>query len=942
MNLFFPRFAIIVFFLSLDSLAYAQTDVFSLEGYVRDDFTNVGIADANVYLLNNDSIVQDSAKTLSGYSSGFFRFNVKRDKSFRSCIIKVVHPSYQTSYSLRTLKHVGKNARYEVPTIFVNRRSSFSERKLEEVVVTATKVKMYYRGDTIVYNADAFNVADGSMLDALIKQMPGTELNKQGEIFVNGRKIDNLLLNGKDFFRGKNKLMLDNLPYYAVKDIKVYEQTSDKAMALHDDRAKKDYVMDVNLKKEYGKGYMGNVEAGGGTEDAYLARLFGLRFTDVSRFAIVGGMNNLNMSDYSFSGNAIDNGERNGRTTSNLLTAELMTEHKRNKNVLTVELKRKKSEGGTDEFQETFHIDGSTFSTSQNSQTDKNLGVSLSNKYTLKVPFWMESTTQLRFNNDKDDGDMLYMESNTDTHGRGISMLDSLFNMGIAVNDPSMISARKRASNSKAKVYGASQDFGFAKNLRTTDIIELSVGADYTKSNYDAGLFNQYLTWKCGRSQTDVLEDIDRPRTHVGAKADVSYKFSRLLYNTDLKFYAGYRFNRDKDRETITDLGLLLIDQQNSYNLKTIENTFTAGANYHYDRKNGAKKLWTTLDINLPLSVINRNTDYARSVVDTSLVQAPVFFEPSLSFSHKKWRDNNITSTLWSIAASTSLKYNLPVATQLITIPLTTDCINVYQGNAHLKSPATWNSNLSWSFPTKRRSTYLQQSLTYANYINRIVNTYRYNSGVYVNRPDNINGTWDIELTTRGQQVASFLKLPLTIGFNLRNSYHRMKNYTASGITGETQQIDNNSLHNYAHIQVRSYYKKISGGFKFSADWRKPLNDQANMGYSNTWDFKGDFWLSANLPGGIDWETECVLLKRQGYSSDELNELTCDWSMGLSKSFFKNKLGVSLKAIDILKQYKSVAYVVNERGIRETHAVSLPSYLLLSVTYKFNKQPSKK
>ena len=96
------------------------------------------------------------------------------------------------------------------------------------------------------------------------------------------------------------------------------------------------------------------------------------------------------------------------------------------------------------------------------------------------------------------------------------------------------------------------------------------------------------------------------------------------------------------------------------------------------------------------------------------------------------------------------------------------------------------------------------------------------------------------------------------------------------------------------------------------------------------------------MPGGVDWETECVLVKRQGYSSDELNEPACDWRIGLSKSFFKNKLGVRLKAIDILKQYKSVAYVVNERGIRETHAVSLPSYLLLSVTYKFNKQPSKK
>lgn len=47
-------------------------------------------------------------------------------------------------------------------------------------------------------------------------------------------------------------------------------------------------------------------------------------------------------------------------------------------------------------------------------------------------------------------------------------------------------------------------------------------------------------------------------------------------------------------------------------------------------------------------------------------------------------------------------------------------------------------------------------------------------------------------------------------------------------------------------------------------------------------------------------------------------------------------------AIDILHQYKSVAYVVNERGIRETRTVSLPAYWLFSVTYRFNKQPKKK
>ena len=900
---------------------------------------NYAIKGAKVYLLNKDSVMLDSTQ-IKGRD--MFSFRVNRDKSFRSCIIKVMHPDYQTLYSMHSLKFVGKNAYFDLPTLFVKKKNSFTEQTLGEVVVTATKVKMFYRGDTLVYNADAFNVADGSMLDALIKQMPGTELTKQGEIFVNGRKVENLLLNGKDFFRGKNKLMLENLPYYTVKEIRVYDQTTDKAMALHDDRAKKDFVMDVNLKKEYSKGYMANVGVGTGTEDAYLVRLFGLRFSDVSRFAIVGGMNNLNMSDYSFSGYANDEGTRDGRTTSHLLTAELMTEHKRQKNVLTVELNRKKSERGSDEIQETFHNAGSTFSTSQNSQINRNLRASLTNKYTLKMPFWMESTTQLRFNDKKDDSNERYYESDADTRARGIAVLDSLFNMGVAINDPSMVSARRRWINSKNKEYGASQDFAFAKNLRTTDIIELSAGADYAKSNYDTDRFNQYLTWTPGLAQTDVMEAIDCPNTHVGVKADVSYKITRLLYNTDLKFYAAYRFNRDKDCENITDVALSVVDAQNSYERRMMENKYTVGVNYHFDRKNFDRKLWTELNLNMPLTVVERSTNYARYTVDTCLTQRPIFFEPTLNFSHKKWRDDNISSTLWRINATTSLNYTLPDATQLITLPLTSDHINIYRGNAHLKSPATWKSSLSWEFPMKDRYDYLLQTLTYTNFINRIINTYRYEAGVYTNQPDNVNGTWNLSLSTRGEQSFKIAKLNIVCGYNLTNSYQRMKNFTADGATKLPKQVDNNELDNYAHIQFRSRYKKVSGGFRLSAEWRKPLNDRADMGYSDTWDYKGNLWLTANLPLGIDWETECVLIKRQGYASSDLNKLMCECDMSLSKSILKDKIGLKLQAIDLFRQYKSVAYVVNERGIRETHAVSLPSYLLFSVTYKFNKQPKKK
>lgn len=167
-------------------------------------------------------------------------------------------------------------------------------KKLGEVVVTATKVKFYNKGDTLVFNADAFELAEGSMLDALVSQLPGVELKENGQIYVNGRFVENLLLNGKDFFKGDNSIMLDNLGSYMVKDVAVYEKSSAMSEFAGRDVEKKDFVMDVRLKKEYRRGWIANVEAGGGTNSRYLGRMFGMHYTDFSRIALFANINNLN------------------------------------------------------------------------------------------------------------------------------------------------------------------------------------------------------------------------------------------------------------------------------------------------------------------------------------------------------------------------------------------------------------------------------------------------------------------------------------------------------------------------------------------------------------------------------------------------------------------------------------------------------------------------
>ncbi|MDE6032722.1 MAG: hypothetical protein K2G15_02040, partial [Muribaculaceae bacterium] len=184
-------------------------------------------------------------------------------------------------------------------TVWVGTIMMKPERRheLKEVEVVTTAIKVVMKGDTIVYNADAFNLAEGSMLDALVKQLPGAEL-KDGVIKVNGRAISSLMLNGKDFFKEDPSVALENLPAYAVKNVKVYDKAGEDdyltkaSQTLDRDENSENLVMDIVLKKEYSTTWMASVEAGYGTADRWLGKGFGLGFTDKFRLSAFINTNN--------------------------------------------------------------------------------------------------------------------------------------------------------------------------------------------------------------------------------------------------------------------------------------------------------------------------------------------------------------------------------------------------------------------------------------------------------------------------------------------------------------------------------------------------------------------------------------------------------------------------------------------------------------------------
>ena len=97
---------------------------------VLDNFTGASVNDVKAYLMTKDSVVIDSLQSNNGRCS----FKVKRDKAFRSCIIKMVHPDYQTLLTAHSLKQVGKQNYYSLPDQFMKRKSRFTDQILDEVV----------------------------------------------------------------------------------------------------------------------------------------------------------------------------------------------------------------------------------------------------------------------------------------------------------------------------------------------------------------------------------------------------------------------------------------------------------------------------------------------------------------------------------------------------------------------------------------------------------------------------------------------------------------------------------------------------------------------------------------------------------------------------------------------------------------------------------------
>jgi len=154
---------------------------------------------------------------------------------------------------------------------FVRIRLRPSANPLMQVVVRATIPPAIVRNDTIAFNAGAYPTRPNASVEDLLKRLPGIEVDKNGNITMQGRKVDKIYLDGKEFFLSDLKTATQNLPADLVAQVEAYDSQSEKARLTGVKEASTTKTLNIKLKKDKKRGYFGKLYAGAGNNSSYSA-----------------------------------------------------------------------------------------------------------------------------------------------------------------------------------------------------------------------------------------------------------------------------------------------------------------------------------------------------------------------------------------------------------------------------------------------------------------------------------------------------------------------------------------------------------------------------------------------------------------------------------------------------------------------------------------------
>ena len=921
----------------------------SLVGPVEDGFLKMPLPDARVSVFTTDStVVVDSASMIRFYNGSErvrARLNGYDDKWQRVSVAATEREDVH------------------VPTLKMHKMRNIN---LKEVVVTATKVKFFWRGDTLVYDATAFNLPEGSMLDDLIRQLPGVTMNDQGEIFVNGRKVDELLLGSRTFFGGNKKVLMENLPYYTVKNLKVYEKQTDRSLALGYDVEPRRYVMDVNLKNEYSQGYIGNVEGGlsplplparegsgycypiangtctppsqggDGGGSRWLGRGFLLGFTDRLRLTLVGNANNVNEQRHiGQSGQWSPARQPQSLTTTRSVGAEINYHSVGDiiKETLRADYASSADEQTMNQRRERF-LEGLTpTSLSESFRNTGNRKLTLNNAFTLTKPMYLYAVVHFDY-----------------------AKRDGSFNSAFDEWNDSLTVSQRIVGMSEGKAWSGYVEVQGSFNINKEKKQNISFYAKAEHDNDETQQAHRYTQTVCPTaspsSQTqhntnDLFNRSTWATAHIGFGKDFS---NNICANVTDFFYIRSQHNRDYlyhpdslllpsqiDALTaITDLRNSYDSRSNDWSNNLIFMLFKRNYYTHPDFHIKIDYALWRFYIRTPLQ--HERLHYQRGALDT-LVSQTVFL-PNFTFeSRKVWKDGRRD---FQFKASFDQERN--VLLDRINFRDDSHPLIVKLGNPDLKGKASTRFNVDYYDHAAQNKGMLHLAASF-NYHHRDVAqslTYNPANGVYTYKPMNVSGAWGaLVMFSTDQNIGEkhYWTWHASAGalWDHSKDHAMLEGYTESRVNTV------NTLGLNSGANIRFNRKSLNIRAVGYINWRRSEGNRMNLSTLSALEYhyglEGYYTLSSTK---TSFAADGTMYSRRGYGSSALNTDDFIVNASVSQPLLKGKLIARVEAFDLLHQLSSTQYDINAQGRIVTWYRSLPHYVMLHLVYRWNKNPKKK
>ena len=993
---------IIALLLALFSMAtYGQTDSTKtkkreLRVYtsVADHLTHDGIDSLKATLLRAaDSSFVDNVHVQSyKYDDKLHTYVDASIKEAGKYLLRLEAKGYQTRFAPFEIQKMYKRESYrELKPIYLHRAKKSSPKGelegaldsttiMDELVVKATKLKFYMDGDTLVYDADAFSMAEGSMLDALIKKLPGVELKGGGEITVNGRKVDALLLNGKDFFDSDRELLLDNMPSYMVKDIRSYERTPDNVKGtIREKTTQKEMVMDVRLKRDYNTAWLANAEGGvgkrfGSQEDfgettkapPFLGRAFAMRYSTNSRIALFANVNNL--SDYHTPG---EKGEwsplrqERGITTSYTLGANGLYEKGEDFRYQgSIKGTYADSKEANHTASETFLQGGNTYGRSFFTRRSYDARLNTDHEVRLRKPgtLW-ETFKGLYFDNDVS---LEYLHwSNYSSSASATLAEDVAEGWGKAWMDSLMTPYAGNLLRRYALNRDTSRRHGTGRHININDYGFFNVSPahnDYINFmlNYKYYFYDRY---------EDVFEHylLDYPKTEAASdfrnryrpNIDRTHDFSLIpeltfaldqKYNHNIQIEDGFSYNNNESNRSLyllnqmeewantelhplgtlpsTEEMLRTLDADNSQrsHRKTINNAPSIGYSFrHYNDSTGTLN---NLNASLSLPIIHETLDYWQGTqVDTTMSRRTTSLSARLYFSHSHHKTNR---NIWG---GYQTNVSQPSMRSLLNIRTDSDPLNIQLGNPDLR-PSRSHS-IYGNYREKLRRTLVNASFSFDATQDAVATAVLYDkqTGVRTSSPQNIDGNWN----TNASAGVDF-PLDHKERLRLKQTFRHRHNHSVDLMNNVRSVVASNYFDDELSLSWKPT-DKLDLTAKGDLHYQRSTSARADFTRINVFDFDYSLAGQIELPWNFQLATDLTMYSRRGYSDATMNTNELVWNARITKRLMHGNLLLQLDGFDMLGQLSNVRHSINAQGRTETFYNVLPSYALFHVTWRLNKKP---